>query len=118
MATLVPQDIDQHGNDGPQIFLGKIKDNFKTVFGFLSALSGGAAPTGSGLARGTFVANGATGVVVADAGVTASSIITYTLKTAGGTVGIPTTLTITPGTGFHAVSQASDTSTYNYLRMG
>lgn len=68
--------------------------------------------------QGTFICNGATGVVVVDANVTANSIIIATLKTVGGTVGaIPAVTSITPGTGFTITGTASDTSTYNYLRI-
>lgn len=63
--------------------------------------------------------NGNTPVTVANAKVTASSIIVFTLKTVGGTVGTPPQIeTITPGTGFTVQGAASDTSTYNYLIMG
>jgi hypothetical protein len=66
--------------------------------------------------RGTFVANGATPVVIADARVTAGSQINITLKTVGGTVSpsCPTPVTITPGTGFNVAGIVGDTSTYNY----
>ena len=69
---------------------------------------------------GTVVLNGATGVAVADTGVTAASIIMFTLKTVGGTVSpnAPNVLTITPGTGFTVAGTASDTSTYNWMRIG
>ena len=71
------------------------------------------------LGVGSFVANGATAVTVADAGVTANSCINITLGTVGGTVGaLPAIKTITPGTGFTVAATASDTSTYNYLRIG
>lgn len=64
---------------------------------------------------GTFTANGATPVTVANTAVTANSIIVFTLKTVGGTVGaIPRCVTITPGTGFNVNCTASDTSVYNY----
>lgn len=64
---------------------------------------------------GTFTANGATPVTVANTAVTANSIIIFTLKTVGGTVGaIPRCVTITPGTGFDVNCTASDTSVYNY----
>jgi hypothetical protein len=70
------------------------------------------------IGQGTFVCNGATPVVVADANVTANSIIIATLKTIGGNVGaIPAVTSITPGTGFSITGTASDTSTYNYLRI-
>lgn len=64
---------------------------------------------------GTFTANGATGVDVANTAVTANSVIVITLKTVGGTVGAyPAIKTITPGTGFNVAATASDTSVYNY----
>ncbi len=78
---------------------GQINRNFTELYG----------------SSGTFVANGATPVVVANTAVTADSIIVFTLKTVGGTVGaIPRCVTITPGTGFNVAGTASDTSTYNY----
>lgn len=69
---------------------------------------------------GTVIVNGATPVSVADTGVTASSSIILTLKTAGGTVSVnpPSVQTITPTTGFTVIANALDTSTYNYLRIG
>jgi hypothetical protein len=68
---------------------------------------------------GSFIANGVTPVTVADKRVTANSIIVFTLKTVGGTVGaIPAIQTITPGTGFTVAGTASDTSTYNYAILG
>lgn len=64
---------------------------------------------------GTFTANGASNVAVANTAVTADSIIVFTLKTVGGTVGAyPAIKTITPGTGFDVACTASDTSLYNY----
>ena len=67
---------------------------------------------------GTFVLNGATPVTVANTAVTAGSMIIVTLLTVGGTVGaIPAVTSITPGTGFTITGTASDTSTYNYLRI-
>jgi hypothetical protein len=78
--------------------------------------------TGAGFftSAGTFVANGATPVVVSNAAVTATSQIEITLKTVGGTVSPtrPNVLTITPGTGFNVGGVASDTSTYNYRIFG
>ena len=68
---------------------------------------------------GTFTANGASAVTVANANVTANSIIIFTLGTVGGTVGAyPAVKTITPGTGFTVACTASDTSIYNYLILG
>ena len=60
-----------------------------------------------------------TPVTVAAPMVTANSVIIFTLKTVGGTVGAyPTIQTITPGTGFTVEGGASDTSTYNWLILG
>lgn len=69
---------------------------------------------------GTFVANGATPVTVANAAVSPGSQISVTLKTVGGTVGTsaPNVRTITPGTGFTIAGIALDTSTYNYSILG
>lgn len=69
---------------------------------------------------GTVTLNGATPVVVADARVTANSIIVFTLKTVGGTVSptAPNILTITPGTGFTVGGVAADSSQYNYAIFG
>jgi hypothetical protein len=62
------------------------------------------------------VANGTTPVVVADADITANSVIIFTLKTVGGTVGAyPAVQTITVGVGFTFKATAADTSTYNYV---
>lgn len=83
--------------------------------------AGGGLPTDSfaALGFGQFVANGATAVTVADAGVTLNSIIIPSLSVVGGTVGaIPRVVTITAGTGFTINGTASDTSTYSYLRIG
>lgn len=64
---------------------------------------------------GTFIANGASSVTVANTAVTADSNIIFTLKTVGGTVGAyPSIKTITAGTGFTVACTASDTSVYNY----
>lgn len=97
-----------------------------TAFGQLAALpfaaGGQGYPTGSfvTVSSGTFTANQTSAVTVADAGVTANSAIIFTLNTVGGTVGNsgPVVKTITPGTGFTVTALASDTSLYNYLRIG
>lgn len=63
----------------------------------------------------TVTLNEDTPVVVSDTGVTDSSVILFTLKTVGGTVGInPTIQTITPGVGFTVAGIPGDTSVYNY----
>jgi hypothetical protein len=65
---------------------------------------------------GTFVANGATPVTVANANVAITDVIMFSLNTVGGTVGaVPTVKTITAGTGFTVAATAADTSTYNYV---
>jgi hypothetical protein len=69
--------------------------------------------------KGTVTINGATPVTVANTAVSANSIISFTLKTVGGTVGaIPAIQTITVGTGFTVAGTASDTSVYNYEIRG
>ena len=68
---------------------------------------------------GTWTANGATGVDVVDANITATSLIFPALLTVGGTVGaIPAVQTKTAGTGFNIKGTASDTSVYAYIRIG
>lgn len=69
---------------------------------------------------GTLTLNGATPVVVADARVTANSIIIFTLKSVNaGTVGAyPNLVTVTPGTGFSVAGTALDLGIYNYAIFG
>jgi hypothetical protein len=68
---------------------------------------------------GTFTLNGATPVAVVNDKVTANSIIIFTLKTPGGTVGAyPAIQTITPGIGFTVAGTALDTSVYNVAVIG
>lgn len=69
---------------------------------------------------GSLTLNGVTPVVVADARVTANSIIVFTLKSVNaGTVGAqPAIATITPGTGFTVVGTALDVGIYNYAIFG
>ena len=68
---------------------------------------------------GTVTVNGTAAITVSDTGVTANSIIVFTLKTVGGNVGAqPAISTITPGTGFTVVATTSDTSVYNWARFG
>lgn len=64
---------------------------------------------------GTVTLNGTTPVTVVEPNLTANSVVTFTLKTVGGTVGAyPAIQTVTPGTGFTVSGSASDTSVYNY----
>jgi hypothetical protein len=89
--------------DGPQVA--------QTTVGGLMA-----APQATG---GTVTLNGVTPVNVANTAVTANSLIVFTLKTVGGTVGAhPVIETITPGTGFTVAGTAADTSVYNYGILG
>jgi hypothetical protein len=77
------------------------------------ASTNGVSPTG------TFVANGATAVVVAETRVTANSCVDFGLKTIGGTpAGAPFLSAVTAGTGFSVKVAAGDTSTYNYTVTG
>lgn len=65
--------------------------------------------------RGTVTINGSSPQTVAAPLVTANSVIIFTLKTVGGTVGsLPAVQTITPGVGFTVEGAGGDTSTYNY----
>lgn len=69
--------------------------------------------------HGTVTLNGATPVTVANTTVTANSVIVFTLKTVGGTVGaVPAIQTITAGTGYTVQGTALDTSVYNYRIIG
>jgi hypothetical protein len=76
-------------------------------------------PAPNGLAfkgTGTFVANGASSVTVANTAYTSGDMVLFALNTIGGTVGaIPTVKTMTTGTGFTVACTASDTSTYTYV---
>lgn len=68
---------------------------------------------------GTFIANGVTPVVVADPALTANSIVSFGMKTIGGTpAGAPYISAITAGTGFSVKAAAGDTSTYTYEIRG
>lgn len=64
---------------------------------------------------GTFIANGASAVTVANTNILATDTVAISLNTVGGTVGVqPHLATLTAGTGFTVSGTASDTSTYNY----
>jgi hypothetical protein len=83
------------------------------------AVAGGIGPAAVFSKTGTVVLNGATPVAIADTGLTANSILIFTLKTPGGTVGAyPNLVTATPGTGSTVAGTALDTSTYNWARIG
>lgn len=92
---------------------------------FLVTMSAAGTVTVVGVEQGYFpktgvtgAANGATPVAVADAAVTANSIITLTINTLGGTVHGAFVSAKTAGTGFSINSLAGDTSTYNYEIRG
>lgn len=83
-----------------------------TVLATGAEINGACDQTGK---TGTFTATGASAVTVANANITADSVVIFTLKTVGGTVGAyPSIKTITPTTGFTVACTASDTSVYNY----
>ncbi len=68
---------------------------------------------------GTVTLNGATPVTVADARVTANSIIVFTLKDVNaGTQGAYPVATPTAGVGFDVKGTALDTGIYNYAILG
>jgi len=93
----------------------------QTVITPINTSSGTLAPTESTINTfvGTVTLNGTTPVTVANTNVGANSIIVFTLKTVGGTVGAqPVIDTITAGTGFTVKGTASDTSVYNYSVVG
>ncbi len=65
---------------------------------------------------GTVTITGATPVSVATTAFTANSVVSFSLKTVGGTVGeVPSVKTVTPGTGFTVAGTALDTSVYNWF---
>lgn len=65
---------------------------------------------------GTFTANGASAVTVADKTITATSFVLISINTVDGTpAGQPFLTTITSGTGFTVEAVAGDTSVYNYM---
>lgn len=70
-------------------------------------------------ATGTFIATGASAVVVGNTAVSPNSTISFALKTVGGTpAGAPFLSAVTAGTGFSVKAAAGDTSTYNYAILG
>jgi hypothetical protein len=90
-----------------------------SVVGFVPGGQGSVPTQQLGVGYGTFICNGVTPVTVADANITATSLILVALLTVGGTVGaIPVPQTKTAGTGFTILGTASDTSVYAYIRIG
>lgn len=70
---------------------------------------------GANAKAGTVTVNGVTPVAVATTAFLAGSVVMFSLKTVGGTVGqIPHLVTATPATGFTVAATASDTSVYNW----
>lgn len=68
---------------------------------------------------GTVTCNSSTPVTVVNTNVDAGSLVVFTLKTVGGTVGAyPQVTTITAATGMTVTCTASDTSIYNYIIIG
>lgn len=110
-------------NNGATVFF---KDNQRTGSGtgvgvsFQSAtdvgwIEGPCTMNGTGYrSRGTVVANGASSVDLTFPQITATSIVTLTRVTDGGTPGITPKVTITAGTKFSIAGVALDTSTYAY----
>lgn len=80
--------------------------------------TGGAVDASCPVNFGTVTLNGDTAVTVANAAVTANSIIIFTLKTAHTPGAYPAIATITPGTGFTVAGTAGDVSVYNYVILG
>lgn len=71
---------------------------------------------GGSARQGTFVANGATPVVVANANVTANSVIVITVNGVAVSQGAQPTVTAkAAGVSFTVTATAGDTSTYNYI---
>lgn len=74
---------------------------------------------GGAARHGTVTLNGVTPITVANAKLTVNSVIVFTLKTVGGTVGAyPAVQTVSPGVGFTVLGTALDTSIYNYYIIG
>jgi len=69
---------------------------------------------------GTFTANGTSAVTVANANLTAKSIVLFSLfdVNAGTPAGAPYLATVTAGTGFTVKAAAGDTGKYNYVIIG
>lgn len=88
--------------------------------GVMPVDNGGPMMTSMQIGGGTFTMNGATPVTVADARVTANSIIVFTVITPAGTISptAPNVLTKTPGTGFTVGGVALDTGAYAYALFG
>jgi hypothetical protein len=67
---------------------------------------------------GTFTCTSSGTITVANANVTANSIVIVTVKTAASPGATPFIATITPGTGYTITCASGDTSVYNYIVLG
>ena len=67
---------------------------------------------------GTFTCTSSGTITVANANVTANSIVIVTVKTAGSPAATPYLATITVGTGYTITCGSGDTSVYNYVILG
>lgn len=111
---MAQQTLDQTGQERSDYAMEKINANFTDVYAQLVALQS-ALGSNKITSQGTFIANGASAVTVADTSITANSQVLISLNTVGGTVGaIPAVKTKTAATGFTVAGTASDTSTYSY----
>lgn len=96
---------------------GSIKDTGFTCTGATLPTTNTTAPSLIPAAprKGTFVCTAAGTITITNTFVSATSDVTITLKTAGGTITTPPAVkTITAGSGFSVLCGASDTSTYTY----
>lgn len=123
--TVTVHTVDSTQNTSDQITLANIGTDLAALAAAENATAATVAAGSGALAThtGTVTLNGATGVAVANANVTANSQILLTLKTAhtpGGTTPTagPYLSSITPGTGFTVIGTAGDVSVFNYMIMG
>lgn len=89
----------------------------------VTSLNGNTVTTGTGVISPTYIGtvtlNGTTPVPVVNTNVTANSIIVFTFKTLGGTLGAyPVVSVKTAAGGFSVLGTALDTSVYNYAIFG
>lgn len=96
--------LGKNATDNPALLLTK---GSSTVLNSLLSVDGGVS--------GTFTANGATEVIVADKNIGPDSVLLFGLKTASGTVAGVFQSSVVAGTSFGVKSVALNASTYNYL---